>query len=105
MGMHLPGPQSVYLQQTYSFLRPVVVGEEVTATAVVREFSRHKSLIWLDTVVTKAGDRAAAGAPVVCITGSALGMCRVVEFVGESPWTFVREGAGKKSSSPDPNSK
>ncbi len=26
MGMHLPGPQSVYLQQTLNFVKPVLVG-------------------------------------------------------------------------------
>ncbi len=97
MGMHLPGPQSVYLQQSFSFVRPVLVGEEVTAKVTVREFNRHKSLIWLDTVVTKMeyknkiATNAGVGEEVICVTGAALGMCKVVQFVGDSPWTFVRD--------------
>ena len=109
MGMHLPGPQSVYLQQSFNFLKPVFVGDEVTATVRVREFNRHKSLIWLDTTVTKRSNRpppsscdggqqggkeAVGEDAIVCIAGTALGMNKTVEFIGDSPWTFVRDASG-----------
>jgi 3-hydroxybutyryl-CoA dehydratase len=37
IGMKLPGPGSVYLSQTLSFLGPVRIGEEITARAEIVE--------------------------------------------------------------------
>lgn len=42
MGMHLPGPGTIYLQQTLRFLRPVKIGDTVTARAEVVELLPEK---------------------------------------------------------------
>lgn len=90
MGMHLPGPQSVYMQQTFQFTAPVFVGETVTATVRVREFHREKKMLWLDTIVTKPNTAANNSEPTVCIAGTALGLNKTLQLEGDSPWTFVR---------------
>jgi 3-hydroxybutyryl-CoA dehydratase len=89
MGMHLPGAQSVYLQQSFQFVAPVFVGEEVTATVRVREFHREKKMLWLDTTVSKRSQK--EGEPeLVCIQGTALGLNKTLQLEGESAWTYVR---------------
>lgn len=93
MGMHLPGPQSVYLHQTFQFLAPVLVDEQVTATVRVKQFHKEKQMLWLDTIVTKKGVNPKTGKEedVVCIKGTALGLNKLLTFEGESEWTYVRE--------------
>lgn len=93
MGMHLPGPQSVYMQQSFQFTAPVFVGDEVTATVRVKQFHKDKKMLWLDTTVTKAIKRADGQTETVaCIQGSALGLNKTLVLEGDSEWTFVREG-------------
>mmetsp|Transcript_71580 Transcript_71580/g.83264 ORF Transcript_71580/g.83264 Transcript_71580/m.83264 type:complete len:165 (+) Transcript_71580:51-545(+) len=89
MGMHLPGPQSVYMHQTYQFTAPVLVGEEVTATVRIKEFLKERKLLWLETTITKSAGEPEKP-PKVCISGTALGMNKTLELEGESTWTYVR---------------
>ena len=86
MGTDLPGPASVYLYQTFQFVAPVFVGDEVEATVIVKEFMKSKGLIRLNTTVSKRGPEG----DVLCISGEAVGMNKTVTFDGESAWTFVR---------------
>ena len=72
MGMHLPGPGSIYMQQQLNFRAPVYVDEEVTATVKVMDFDTVKGNITFETVV-RVGDR-------VAINGKALGRNLVVRF-------------------------
>ncbi len=53
LGMHLPGPGSVYLAQTMRFLRPVFIGDTITATAEVLEYDDEKSILRLKTECRK----------------------------------------------------
>ena len=43
-GMKLPGPGSLYVSQTLSFLGPVKIGDEITARAEVMEVISEKRL-------------------------------------------------------------
>jgi acyl dehydratase len=73
MGMHLPGPGSIYMQQSINFRAPVYVGDEVTASVTVAGFDVKRGNITFDTkVVTAAG--------ALAIDGKALGRNRVVGF-------------------------
>ena len=90
MGMRLPGPNSIYLQQTFEFIAPVLVLEEVTATVQVKEFHARKGFVWLETIVTKKKKVENKEEVVVCIRGNALGMNKFVTFEGSSVWTFKR---------------
>jgi 3-hydroxybutyryl-CoA dehydratase len=49
IGTRLPGPGSVYLQQTLSFLAPVHIGDTITATAEVLEKIEAKKQVRLKT--------------------------------------------------------
>lgn len=50
LGTQLPGPGTIYLEQTLKFTRPVKVGDKVTATVSVREKIVEKNQLILDCV-------------------------------------------------------
>lgn len=51
IGTRLPGPGTVYLSQSFRFLRPVLIGDTVTARVEVAEIVRDRNRIRLTTVV------------------------------------------------------
>ncbi len=51
LGTKLPGPGTIYLQQSLKFLKPVFPGDTVTATVRVKEKDNAKKFITLDCVV------------------------------------------------------
>ena len=79
MGVHIPGPDSIYLHQSVQFQAPVLVGEEVEATVTVKKFRKDKGLIDHDTIVTRVRDGK------VAIRGNSLGMNKVVSLEGDTP--------------------
>ena len=52
IGTRLPGPGSVYMQQTLTFLAPVHIGDTITATATVIEKMEEKKRVRLKTICT-----------------------------------------------------
>ena len=52
LGMQLPGPGAIYMGQELRFVKPVYIGDTVTATATVIERIEEKNRIRLETVVT-----------------------------------------------------
>ncbi len=52
LGMHLPGPGTIYLGQTLKFLAPVKFGDTITAKAEVTEIITEKNRIVLKTTCT-----------------------------------------------------
>lgn len=64
LGIQLPGPGTIYLDQSLKFLKPVGVGDTVTVRVTVTEKHDHNKSLGLDCLCTK-GD----GVPV--ITGQA----------------------------------
>jgi 3-hydroxybutyryl-CoA dehydratase len=67
LGMYLPGPGTIYLDQTLKFTAPVRIGDTVRATATVAEIIPEKNRVVLDTVVVNQDDK-------VVITGKATAM-------------------------------
>jgi acyl dehydratase len=62
VGMLLPGTGAVYRSQTIRFLRPVFVGETVTAHFVVRSIDRLKHRLDIDSwIENAAGERVIEG--------------------------------------------
>ena len=50
IGMHLPGPGTIYLGQELSFRSPVRIGDTITATVTVRSLNPERNRAELDTV-------------------------------------------------------
>lgn len=51
LGTQLPGPGTIYLGQELKFVKPVYIGDTVTATATVVERIEEKNRLKLETVV------------------------------------------------------
>ncbi|MGJ9458399.1 MaoC family dehydratase [Oceanobacillus sp. CF4.6] len=49
LGMHIPGPGSIYVSQTLHFTKPVYIGDTITARAEVMELDEDNRLITLKT--------------------------------------------------------
>jgi acyl dehydratase len=62
VGMLLPGAGAIYRSQTLTFLRPVPIGETVTAHFVVRSVDRAKHRLTIDSWIENgAGERVIEG--------------------------------------------
>jgi len=63
VGMLLPGPGAIYRTQTITFLRPVHIGDTVTAHFVVRSVDRARHRLQIDSwIENEAGERVLEGA-------------------------------------------
>jgi 3-hydroxybutyryl-CoA dehydratase len=68
LGMDLPGPGSVFLEQRVRFLRPVYPGDRITARLIVSKVREDKPVVTLGAVVTNQdGVRVADGELVVLL--------------------------------------
>lgn len=56
LGTQLPGPGTIYLNQSLRFVRPVGVGDTVTVTVQVAEMQDEKKRLKLDCTVTNQHD-------------------------------------------------
>jgi acyl dehydratase len=62
VGMRLPGTGAIYRSQTLRFLRPVFVGDTVTAHIVVRSVDRSKHRLEIDAwIENSAGEHVVEG--------------------------------------------
>ena len=52
LGMHLPGPGSIYAKQDLKFLAPVHFNDTITATCTVKEKIEDRNRVIMDCVVT-----------------------------------------------------
>lgn len=50
LGVQMPGPGTIYLSQEVKFLKPVYIGDTVTATVKVMEIITEKNRVWMETV-------------------------------------------------------
>ena len=66
LGNQLPGPGTIYMGQELRFVKPVFIGDTVTATVTVKEKIPEKNRLKLDTVVTnQRGEAVITGAATV----------------------------------------
>ncbi len=65
LGTLLPGPGTIYLSQTLKFLKPIAVGDIITAKVIVQEKNPANHHISLDCICTNQKDEKV-------ITGSSL---------------------------------
>lgn len=55
IGTKIPGPGAIYVGQTLRFLRPVYLGDTVTATATISSYDQQRGRMILDTVCRNQG--------------------------------------------------
>ncbi|MDR7545626.1 MAG: MaoC family dehydratase, partial [Armatimonadota bacterium] len=68
IGMHLPGPGGIYVSQTLQFVRPVRIGDAVTATVeVVAYDARRRRLTLRTTFANQHGETVLDGEAVVLV--------------------------------------
>lgn len=51
LGMYLPGPGTIYLNQTLSFKSPVYIGDTITAIVTIKEIKSNKKIAKLNTII------------------------------------------------------
>lgn len=62
LGMELPGKESVYLEQTLKFTKPVFIGDTITATAEILQIDEKRNIFTLLTICTNQdGDTVLSG--------------------------------------------
>ena len=69
MGEELPGPGTIYLGQSLRFLRPVFVGDEVTASVEITHIREDKPIVTLRTTVATQDGIAVDGEAIVKVPG------------------------------------
>ena len=66
LGTKLPGPGTIYLDQTLKFLHPIVIGDTVTATVTVTEKIPEKNRIKLECLcINQSGEKLIVGMATV----------------------------------------
>ncbi|MEM6384152.1 MAG: bifunctional enoyl-CoA hydratase/phosphate acetyltransferase [Pseudomonadota bacterium] len=79
LGMQLPGPGTIYLDQTLKFLKPVGIGDTVTVRVTVAEKNSEKQRVVLDcTCVNDAGKTVITGQATVLAPAKKIRRPRVV---------------------------
>ncbi len=57
LGMYLPGPGTIYLEQNLNFVKPVFFGDTITAKVIVSDvINPEKGIYKLDTMVVNQND-------------------------------------------------
>lgn len=65
VGMHMPGPGTIYIKQGLNFRKPIYINDTVTATVTISALREDKPIATLQTTVTNQdGD--------VCVDGEAV---------------------------------
>ena len=67
VGTRLPGPGSAYMSQEMKFIKPVHVGDTVTAKVTVAEIDKDKQRVYLDGECLVAGAVVAIGRGVAWV--------------------------------------
>lgn len=71
LGMHLPGPGGIYLSQTLTFLRPVRIGDTITAAAEVVAYDATRRRLRLRTTCTNHRDETVLDGEAVVLVDAA----------------------------------
>ena len=66
LGMKLPGPGALYVSQDLRFLKPVMIGDTLTAYAEVTEINQNRNRLTLATgALNQRGEQVAAGRSIL----------------------------------------
>ena len=100
IGTRLPGPGAIYLAQSLKFLRPVRLGDAITARVDVLETNPDKNRMRLQTVCTnQLGEEVLTGEALVMPSKTRMVYSKSPEASGVfaawafTPWAWVTHGA------------
>lgn len=66
LGMQLPGPGTIYLEQTLKFLKPVHLGDTITASVkVTKKYEKHKHITFETLCANEKGEHVLEGEALV----------------------------------------
>jgi len=71
-GTRLPGEGCVYVSQSVKFLKPVYIGDTVTATVTVKSIDTNKSRVFFDTICTVKNKKVITGEAEIFIPKNAV---------------------------------
>lgn len=69
LGRHLPGPRGVSLSWSIRYHAPLYVGETAVFRASIKDFSSAMNVLTIEFVITKLGQKVAAGTAQSVILG------------------------------------
>jgi 3-hydroxybutyryl-CoA dehydratase len=73
LGTKFPGPGTIYVNQSLSFLKPVFLGDTLEISATVTRFRPDKGILTLETaVVNQRGEKVLAGEAVCLVSDIAV---------------------------------
>ena len=67
LGTEFPGPGTIYISQSLTFLRPVYLGDTLEVSAVVSKFRAEKSILTLETAVKNQNGDLVVSGEAVCL--------------------------------------
>lgn len=66
IGCHFPGVGTIYLSQTLKFIKPVLIGDQITMRLTILEIINEKNRVRLETLLTnQKGEAVIAGEALV----------------------------------------
>lgn len=86
LGTELPGAGTVYVSQSFDFVRPARIGDALTATVTVLEKRADAQVVFSCDVVNQAGDQVVSGQAVVSAPTE-----KIESEVVELPDVFLNE--------------
>lgn len=72
IGTKLPGPGTIYLNQTMQFKAPIFLDDTITATVIVIDVRKDKPIVKLKTSCTNQNEQVVLQGEAVVLIGSAL---------------------------------
>ncbi|MGH7706790.1 MAG: MaoC family dehydratase [Vulcanimicrobiaceae bacterium] len=72
LGGTFPGPGTIYVSQSLSFVRPVYVGDTLDVVATVTRFRPEKGILVLATEVRNEAGEPVLSGEAVCLVGAAV---------------------------------
>jgi 3-hydroxybutyryl-CoA dehydratase len=83
LGTRFPGPGTIYLSQNVSFLKPVFLGDTVTATVTVSKFRAEKGILTLLTECWNQHGEKVVDGQAVCLVTDVVGNNAPADQVAE----------------------
>lgn len=82
LGTRFPGPGTIYLSQNVSFLKPVFLGDTITATVAVSKYRAEKGILTLITECWNQRGEKVVDGQAVCLVTDVAGPVSALDAVG-----------------------